>query len=110
MSRWSSICRGEIHTRYWKVYLLRIYSIFNFSTCTLAELWSTSYVCTSGLQFLVSQYKQETLGVPVVTYGETQDFPAFYSPSSGFKVGLRFARVNSTMHSISSDSESMAGE
>jgi len=27
----------------------------------------------------------ETLGVPVVTYGETQDFPAFYSPSSGFK-------------------------
>lgn len=27
----------------------------------------------------------ETLGVPVVTYGGTQDFPAFYSPSSGFK-------------------------
>jgi len=27
----------------------------------------------------------ETLGVPVVTYGETQDFPAFYSPTSGFK-------------------------
>ncbi|KAH9050426.1 indigoidine synthase A-like protein [Lactarius hengduanensis] len=27
----------------------------------------------------------ETLGVPVVTYGETQDFPAFYSPNSGFK-------------------------
>ncbi|KAI9512927.1 indigoidine synthase A-like protein [Russula earlei] len=27
----------------------------------------------------------ETLGVPVVTYGETEDFPAFYSPSSGFK-------------------------
>ncbi|KAI0307990.1 Indigoidine synthase A like protein-domain-containing protein [Multifurca ochricompacta] len=27
----------------------------------------------------------ETLGVPVVTYGKTQDFPAFYSPSSGFK-------------------------
>ena len=33
---------------------------------------------------------QETLGVPVVTYGETQDFPAFYSPSSGFKVGIYF--------------------
>jgi len=29
--------------------------------------------------------KQETLGVPVVTYGETEDFPAFYSPSSGFR-------------------------
>jgi pseudouridine-5'-phosphate glycosidase len=34
---------------------------------------------------------QETLGVPVVTYGENQDFPAFYSPSSGFKVGVYFA-------------------
>ena len=33
---------------------------------------------------------QETLGVPVVTYGESQDFPAFYSPSSGFKVGIYF--------------------
>jgi pseudouridylate synthase / pseudouridine kinase len=39
--------------------------------------------------------EQETLGVPVVTYGETQDFPAFYSPSSGYKVGLRlFQRYN----------------
>jgi pseudouridine-5'-phosphate glycosidase/pseudouridine kinase len=51
----------------------------------------------------VIQYEQETLGVPVVTFGETQDFPAFYSPSSGFKVGLRFSRVNSTMHSTSSE-------
>ena len=33
---------------------------------------------------------QETLGVPVVTYGENQDFPAFYSRSSGFKVGAYF--------------------
>jgi pseudouridine-5'-phosphate glycosidase/pseudouridine kinase len=41
----------------------------------------------------IIQLEQETLGVPVVTYGETQDFPAFYSPSSGFKVGLRFACV-----------------
>lgn len=41
----------------------------------------------------VIQRDQETLGVPVVTYGETQDFPAFYSPSSGFKVGLRFACI-----------------
>jgi pseudouridine-5'-phosphate glycosidase/pseudouridine kinase len=35
------------------------------------------------------QLEQETLGVPVVTYGETQDFPAFYSPTSGFKVRFR---------------------
>ncbi|TFK57060.1 indigoidine synthase A-like protein [Heliocybe sulcata] len=27
----------------------------------------------------------ETLGVPVLTYGDTDDFPAFYSPTSGFK-------------------------
>ncbi|KAI0068248.1 indigoidine synthase A-like protein [Artomyces pyxidatus] len=27
----------------------------------------------------------ETLGVPVFTYGKTDDFPAFYSPRSGFK-------------------------
>lgn len=29
---------------------------------------------------------QETQGATVVTYGETNDFPAFYSPKSGFKV------------------------
>jgi pseudouridine-5'-phosphate glycosidase len=29
---------------------------------------------------------QETLGVNVTTIGETNDFPAFYSPKSGFKV------------------------
>ncbi|ETW86879.1 hypothetical protein HETIRDRAFT_377513 [Heterobasidion irregulare TC 32-1] len=28
---------------------------------------------------------QETLGVPVFTYGKTDDFPAFYSTRSGFK-------------------------
>jgi pseudouridine-5'-phosphate glycosidase/pseudouridine kinase len=51
----------------------------------------------------VTQYEQETLGVPVVTYGETQDFPAFYSPSSGFKVRLRFSSVNSIMRSTFSE-------
>ena len=40
---------------------------------------------------LSSNVMQETLGVPVVTYGENQDFPAFFSPSSGFKVGVYFA-------------------
>ncbi|KAG7099099.1 hypothetical protein E1B28_000973 [Marasmius oreades] len=28
----------------------------------------------------------ETLGVPVVSYGQTTDFPAFFSPKSGYKV------------------------
>jgi len=48
----------------------------------------------------IIQLEQETLGVPVVTYGETQDFPAFYSPASGFKVRFRFACDNYTMYSI----------
>ena len=26
--------------------------------------------------------------MPVVTYGQTDDFPAFYTPKSGFKVGV----------------------
>ena len=41
---------------------------------------------------------QETLGIPVVTYGETQDFPAFYSPSSGFKVGVYFILAAFMVH------------
>jgi len=36
------------------------------------------------------QREQETLGVPVVTYGESHNFPAFYSPNSGYKVELEF--------------------
>lgn len=29
---------------------------------------------------------QETLGVPVISYAESNDFPAFYTRKSGFKV------------------------
>ena len=47
---------------------------------------SRMFAC-SGYRYSLMQRAQETLGIPVVTYGETQDFPAFYSPSSGFKVG-----------------------
>ena len=32
------------------------------------------------------KFQQETLGVPVITYGPTRDFPAFYSGLSNFKV------------------------
>ena len=38
--------------------------------------------------YQADQSAKETLGVPVVTYGRTDDFPAFYSPKSGFKVGV----------------------
>jgi len=59
----------------------------------------------------IIQLEQETLGVPVVTYGETQDFPAFYSPTSGFKVRFRVARGNYVMHSIFlGDPEPMASK
>ena len=34
---------------------------------------------------LMTDSTQETLGVPVVSYSETDDFPAFYSRKSGFK-------------------------
>jgi len=51
---------------------------------------------------------KETLGVPVVTYGQTDDFPAFYSPKSGFKVDgypvmchtvNRFSRASESLES-----------
>jgi pseudouridine-5'-phosphate glycosidase len=32
------------------------------------------------------QSPQETLGVPVVSYAETNDFPAFYTRRSGLQV------------------------
>lgn len=35
---------------------------------------------------MLKQLSQETLGVPVLSYAETDDFPAFYSRCSGFKV------------------------
>lgn len=31
---------------------------------------------------------QETLGIPVVAYGESRDFPAFFSRTSGFTVRI----------------------
>lgn len=62
------------------------------------------YVAPLDYGSFVIQYEQETLGVPVVTYGETQDFPAFYSPSSGFKVRLVFfSSVDYTMRSTFSE-------
>jgi pseudouridine-5'-phosphate glycosidase len=30
--------------------------------------------------------EQETLGVPVIPWNETKEFPAFWSPKSGYKV------------------------
>ncbi|KAF7985334.1 hypothetical protein HWV62_6535 [Athelia sp. TMB] len=34
-------------------------------------------------------YEQETLGVPVISYSKTNDFPAFFSTKSGFKTPWR---------------------
>jgi pseudouridine-5'-phosphate glycosidase/pseudouridine kinase len=85
------IGRYTFHEHILNILLLNFVLLQNFGIpCMFAPLDYSSFVI---------QYEQETLGVPVVTYGETQDFPAFYSPSSGFKVRLRFSSVNSTMRS-----------
>ncbi|SJL05436.1 uncharacterized protein ARMOST_08803 [Armillaria ostoyae] len=38
------------------------------------------------LEYLASLALLETLGVPVVTYGKSREFPAFFTRSSGFQV------------------------
>jgi pseudouridine-5'-phosphate glycosidase/pseudouridine kinase len=89
------IGRYTFHEHIFNLLLLNFVHLQNFGIpCMFAPLDYSSFVI---------QYEQETLGVPVVTYGETQDFPAFYSPSSGFKVRLRFSSVNSTMRSTFSE-------
>lgn len=49
-------------------YLVSFHDAISFNICILTKL------------------TQETLGVPVVSYGETRDFPAFFSRKSGFTV------------------------
>ena len=89
------IGRYTFHERIFNLPLLNFVHLQNFGIpCMFAPLDYSS---------IVIQYEQETLGVPVVTYGETQDFPAFYSPSSGFKVWLRLSSINSTMRSTFSE-------
>lgn len=76
--------------------------IFNLLLLNSVHLQNSGIPCMFALlncSSFVIQREQETLGVPVVTYGKTQDFPAFYSPSSGFKVRLHFSSVNSTLRS-----------
>jgi len=80
--------------------------IFNLLSLNFVHLQNFGIPCTFAIldyKSFIIQYEQETLGVPVVTYGETQYFPAFYSPSSGFKVRLRFSSVNPTMRSTFSE-------
>ncbi|KAI9065809.1 indigoidine synthase A-like protein [Trametes sanguinea] len=40
---------------------------------------------SAGVKSILDIGRSETLGVPVVSYGPTDDFPAFYSRRSGFK-------------------------
>jgi pseudouridine-5'-phosphate glycosidase len=37
-------------------------------------------------EYIADSFIQETLGVPVVSYAATYDFPAFYSGRSGLEV------------------------
>ena len=83
--------RYNFHEHTSNLLLLNSLHLQNFGIpCMFALLDCSSFVI---------QHEQETLGVPVVTYGETQDFPAFYSPSSGFKVRPHFSSVDSTIRS-----------
>lgn len=89
------IGRYTFHEHIFNILLLNLILLQDFGMPrTFAPLDYSSFVI---------QCEQETLGVPVITYGETQDFPAFYTPSSGFKVRLRFSSVNSTMRSTFSE-------
>lgn len=58
-------------------------------------------------QFEVLSVLQETFGVPVVSYSDTDEFPAFYSRKSGFKVSRKH---NLQMNLINMISESLAGK
>lgn len=42
--------------------------------------------CIFSRMFAQAVSMQETLGVPVISYADSNDFPAFYSRKSGFKV------------------------
>jgi pseudouridylate synthase / pseudouridine kinase len=89
------IGRYTFHEHIFNLLLLNFVHLQNFGIpCMFVPLDYSSFVI---------QHKQETLGVPVVTYGETQDFPAFYSPSSGFKVRLRFSNVICSIRSTFSE-------
>jgi pseudouridine-5'-phosphate glycosidase/pseudouridine kinase len=72
---------------------------YRFQCCPLSFL--ISLMVTRTLEYLVrissSVMKawyttgypmQETLGVPVLSYAKTNDFPAFYTARSGFKVSF----------------------
>ena len=39
---------------------------------------------------LKPRVEQETQGVPVATFGESRDFPAFYTPKSGYPAPMNF--------------------
>lgn len=43
---------------------------------------------------------QETEGVAVATYGTSQEFPAFFTPHSGFKVPYNVTNPTQAAHFI----------
>lgn len=54
---------------------------------TLSEMKPSLEAGKKRNRLLISiAHSQETEGVTVATYGETTDFPAFYTPKSGFQV------------------------
>ena len=90
MSGGSGLSRREIDLGYRTVQILLLSNVY-FSSHqwhleplnilqVLFHILDTRYVVT------ICYFLQETLGVPVLSYSKTNDFPAFYTPRSGFKV------------------------
>ena len=50
------------------------------------------------LYYYIHVYCQETQGVAVATYGESTDFPAFFTRSSGFKVHNHYLYIIACMY------------
>ena len=69
------------------------------------------YTTPFAVRVSAQQNYQETLGVPVVAYNKTKDFPAFFSPTSGYRVPwnaadpIAAAKILRTLYSLGQWSE-----
>lgn len=89
MSCGPRVSRSEVYLGYWEV---RLYHLNYCSFSSYLRCRTLEYLVSSVDEFAVCRHiersSQETLGVPVVSYAKTEDFPAFYSRRSGFKVNF----------------------
>jgi len=68
----------------------------SISRGTIVGQWNISSVPRfTNIGYRNNRSTKETLDVPVVTYGQAGDFPAFYDPWGGFKAGTYSTRYHS---------------